>query len=71
MEYEITVRASAGNSIIQLHSDERRHARSLRELAEIAENGISVEVMRTARRPVRFAGIDKAETPATSPVKKS
>ena len=71
MEYEITVKDKEGKLVKTLHSDERRHARSLRELAVIAENGIFVEVMRTARRPVRFAGIDKAETPATSPVKKS
>lgn len=69
MEYEITVKRAEGQPVLFLGSDKRAHSRAMRELADIPENKIVVDVMRTSRRPVRFAGIDvpvkKAETPAT------
>ena len=76
MEYEIIVKTPSGVPIFPLYSNERRHARALRELAAIPGNDIAVEVMRTARRPVRFAGLDapaptapSATTATTAPVK--
>ena len=59
MEYEITIKNADGQKILTLGSDERRHSRAMRELANIPENKIAVDVMRTSRRPVRFAGIDE------------
>ena len=59
MEYEITIKNADGQKILTLCSDERRHSRAMRELANIPENKIAVDVMRTSRRPVRFAGIDE------------
>jgi len=59
MEYEMTVKDAEGKLIMRLHSDERKHARGLRGLADVPENGIAVEVNRTSRREVRFAGIDE------------
>lgn len=70
MEYEISVKSPEGGCYLLLDTNERRHARALRELAAIPENKIVVEVLRTARRPVRFAGIDAPATPSTpAPVK--
>ena len=64
MEYEIVVKSTGEIPIsFTLNSNERRHARALRELAAIDVNCITVEVMRTARRPVKFAGL---EAPAPS-----
>ena len=66
MEYEIVVKSPDGAPVLTLASNERRHARALRELAAIPENKIAVEVMRTARRPVKFAGLD-APAPVVKP----
>ncbi len=68
MEYEIIVKSTAGDdSSLTLNSNERRHARALRELAAIPENKIAVEVMRTARRPVKFSGLDAPTAPPAPP----
>ena len=69
MEYEIVVKSPDGAPVLILASNERRHARALRELAAIGVNHIAVEVMRTARRPVRFVGLDAPAPSAPAPVK--
>jgi len=53
-EYEVIIKS--GDTELVLLTDTRRLSRGAKELA--IENGLDVTVNRTAKREVRFAGID-------------
>ena len=59
-EYEIELYTGQKDEPVKLATDTRRLARSMKQLA--AENGMLCNVERTAKRSVKFAGLDDTTT---------